>query len=98
MGESDVSFPSSFGGPKEKYGKQIGQLDKAIFLFILAGAKKKDTNIPDVFYDTTVAECAQVYAKKKTNFVKDLREAYGSWMSLGAQYTGGDRLLFDSNY
>jgi len=98
MGESDISFPSSFGGPKEKYGKQIGQLDKAIFVSILAGAKKKDTKIPDVFYDTSVAECAQAYAKKKADFVKDLREAYGSWMSLGAQYTGGGILLFDSNY
>lgn len=98
MGESDVSFPSSFGGPKEKYGRQIGQLDKAIFVSILAGAKKKDGQIPDVFYDTSVAECAQAYAKKKADFLKDLREAYGSWMSLGAQYTGGGILLFDSSY
>jgi len=98
MGEQDVSFPSSFGGPKEKYGKQIGNLDKAIFVSILAGAKKKDNKTPDVFYDTGVAECALAYAKKKADFVKDLRQAYGTWMSLGAQYTGGGILLFDSNY
>jgi len=98
MGEKDVSFPSSFGGAKEKYGKQIGQLDKAIFASILTGVKKKDSKTPDVFNDATVAECAQTYAKKKADYLKDLRQAYGSWMTLGAEYTGGGILLFDSNY
>ena len=63
----------------------------------MAGAKKKDGKTPDVFNDASVAECATAYAKKKADFVKDLRLAYGAWMSLGAQYTGGGILLFDAS-
>mmetsp|Transcript_62470 Transcript_62470/g.75168 ORF Transcript_62470/g.75168 Transcript_62470/m.75168 type:complete len:417 (-) Transcript_62470:65-1315(-) len=89
MGEKEVYIPpSTFGGAKDKYGKSIGTLDKAIFVSIMEGAKKKDGKTPDVFYDAAVADVAQTYAKKKADYVKDLRTAYGSWMTLGAQYTG----------
>ena len=93
-----MSFPSSFGIVKEKYGKQIRQFDKVIFALILKGVKKNDGKTPDVFNDATVMECIQTYTKKKADYFKDLRQAYGSWMTLGAEYTGGGILLFDSNY
>ena len=60
--------------------------------------KKKDEKTHDVYNDATVAECAQTYVKKKAKYLKDIRQAYGSWMILGAEYTGGGIVLFDSNY
>ena len=98
MGEKDVLFLSSFGEAKKKYGKKIRQFNKAIFASILTGEKKKDGKTPGVFNDSTVADCAQVYAKKKAEYLKDLSQTYGSWMILGVDYTGGVILLFDSNY
>jgi len=86
MGEQEVDFPSSFGGPKQKYGKQIGALDKSIFKSIVSEKKKYSK----VLEDKAVEEWAQTYAKKKANFVKDLAQEYGKWMALGAQYTGGN--------
>ena len=80
MGEKDVLLPYSFGGAKEKYGKQIGQFDKVMFASILTGLKKKDGKTPDVFNDATVAEYVQTYAKKEADYLKNLRQSYGLWM------------------
>ena len=60
--------------------------------------KKKYGKKSYVFNDATVAECAQTYTTKKADYLKDLRQAYGSWMALGAEYAGVGILLFDSNY
>ena len=60
--------------------------------------KKNDRKTLDVFNDENVAECAHTYEKKKDDHLKGLRKAYVSWMILGAEYTGGGILLFNSNY
>ena len=45
-----------------------------------------------------MVECAQTYAKEKADYLKYIRQAYGLWMALGAEYTGGGVLVFYSNY
>lgn len=89
MGDVDVFIPSSFGAPKEIYGKQLGKMDNSVFTQLVADVKKGKAPIADVFTNDKVLGWANKYASSKGVFVKDLPEAYGRLMALGERYTGG---------
>jgi len=89
MGDVDVFIPSSFGAPKEIYGKQLGVMDNKFFISIVSDVKKGKQPSADVFKNDKVLQWAKKYADNKGGFLKDLPEAYGKLMSLGTRYTGG---------
>lgn len=89
MGDVDVFIPSSFGAPKEIYGKQLGALDNKYFASVVTDAKKGKMSSNLVFADDKVMQWAKKYADNKNGFLKDLPEAYGKLMALGTKYTGG---------
>ena len=89
MGDKAVFIPSSFGGPSEIYGKNIGSMDNSIFVQALSDIKRNKQPTYDVFRDDSVAKWVMKYADKKGGFLKDLPFAYGRLTALGATYTGG---------
>jgi hypothetical protein len=89
MGDKDIFIPSSFGGPKEIYGKQLGKIDDSVFVSVKEDLNKGRKPIADVFAVDLVGNWANKYAGNKGGFIKDLPEAYGKLMGLGTKYTGG---------
>lgn len=89
MGDVEVFIPSSFGAPKEIYGKTIGVMDNSYYVSTVGDVKKGRKPGADVFTDDKVLEWATKYAGNKGGFLKDLPEAYTKTMSLGTKYTGG---------
>eukprot|EP00978_Attheya_sp_CCMP212_P001795 scaffold3698_cov43-Attheya_sp.AAC.2 len=89
MGDKDIFIPSSFGGPKEIYGKQLGKMDDSVFVSVKEDLNKGRKPISDVFAVDLVGNWANKYAGNKSGFIKDLPEAYGKLMGLGTRYTGG---------
>jgi len=89
MGDTDVFVPTSFGAPKEIYGKRLGTMDNSFFNSVAADIKKGRPLESFAFSDDKVGSWATKYSGKQTGFVKDLPEAYEKLMSLGATYTGG---------
>lgn len=89
MGDVDIFVPSSFGGPKEIYGKTLGKIDNSVFVEVVDQYKKKKIPSVDVFANEKVAGWANKYAKNNPGFLKDLPEAYEKLMALGVRFTGG---------
>lgn len=89
MGDVEVFIPSSFGAPKEIYGKQLGVMDNKVFASVVSDMKKGKQPIADVFKNEKVLQWAKRYSDNKNGFLKDLPEAYGKLVALGTRYTGG---------
>jgi len=92
MGDKEISIPTSFGGPKEIYGKQMGKINTDFLKQVTNDVKlRKKSNLlmADVFYDEKVANYAIKYSENSAGFLKDLPESYARLMKLGTRYTGG---------
>lgn len=85
MGDTPAIIPSSFGGPREIYGKQLGQMDSSIFKTIVSDIKASRAS--SLWTDEIMTGWVQKYAK--SGFLKDLPEAYSRLMGVGTIYTGG---------
>jgi hypothetical protein len=89
MGETDFIPGTSFGGPKEIYGKMVGDRKVSNLYLKSLTLSQKAPPKGSIWEDDQVKGWGVKYAQGKGGLGKDAREGLEKVWGLGAKYTGG---------